>query len=241
MDSIESIHVNAATGSWRKHLPQFQIDLGIMGAYEGKGDQSPTAKMLANKAIDSFAVLESIKQHRESIGLIVQRKHRLVHTREGGTARLGQDTSLGDPILEHCQLHCFRSVSPEVFSNRISMRLSCTKVRVYAPGFGFTIEAYICRNRKNVTSSEHGSERDQELKRLTFHGFPKVLDFLKKELFGIRRPRSFGKSNVDFGSDYLQLMLSVLKLVTEGSNQREFARGRNSPFNSAGRASDRLI
>jgi hypothetical protein len=27
---------------------------------------------------------------------------------------------------------------------------------------------------------------DQELGRLTFHGFPKVLDFLKKELLGIR-------------------------------------------------------
>jgi hypothetical protein len=46
--------------------------------------------------------------------------------------------------------------------------------------------------------------------RLTSHGFPKALDFLKKELFGIRSPRSFGKSNIDFGSNYLQLMLSVL-------------------------------
>jgi hypothetical protein len=78
-----------------------------MGTHEGKGDQSPAAEMLANKAIDSFAVLESIKQRRESIGLIVQRKHRLMHTREGGAARFGQDSSLGDPILEHCQLHRF--------------------------------------------------------------------------------------------------------------------------------------
>jgi hypothetical protein len=114
-------------------------------------------------------------------------------------------------------------------------------VRVYAPGFGFAVEAYICRNRKNVTSSKHGSKTYQELNRLTFHGFPKVLDFLKKELFSIRSPRSFGKSNVDFGSDYLQLMLSVLKLVMQGSNQREFAHGRYSLFNGAGRASDCLI
>jgi hypothetical protein len=36
-------------------------------------------------------------------------------------------------------------------------------------------------------------------------------------------------------------MLSVLKLVTQRLNQREFTRGRYSPFNDAGRASDRLI
>jgi hypothetical protein len=101
-NSVESIHVNVATRSWREHLQQFQVDLGVMGPHEGKGDQSPAAKMLANKAIDSFAILKSIKQRRESIVLIVQRKHRLVNTSEGGAARLGQDSSLGDPILEHC-------------------------------------------------------------------------------------------------------------------------------------------
>jgi hypothetical protein len=37
------------------------------------------------------------------------------------------------------------------------------------------------------------------------------------------------------------LMLSVLKLVVQRSNQREFARGRCSPLNGAGRASDYLI
>jgi hypothetical protein len=69
--------------------------------------------------------------------------------------------------------------------------------------FGFTVEAYIYRNRKSVTYDEHGANRDREIERLTFHGFPKVLDFLKKELFGVRSPRSFGKSNVNFGSNYL--------------------------------------
>jgi hypothetical protein len=38
---------------------------------------------------------------------------------------------------------------------------------------------------------------DQDLRRLTFHGFPKVLDLLKKELFGICSPRFLGKGNVD--------------------------------------------
>jgi hypothetical protein len=159
-----------------------------------------------------------------------------MHTSEGSAARFGQDSSLGDPILEHC-----RPVSPEAIRNRISMSMSCTKVRVYSSGFSFAVKAYICRNGKDVTSSEHGAEIDHELKRLTFHGFPKVLDFLEKELFGIHSPRSFGKSNVDLGSNYLQLMLNVFKLVTQGSNQRELACGRYSPLNSTGRASDRLI
>jgi hypothetical protein len=144
--------------------------------------------MFVNEAVDSVAVLESIKQCGKAFGLVVQRKHRLVHKREGGAARFGQNSSLCDPILEYCQLHCFRSVSPEVISNRISMRLSCTKVCIYAPGFGFAVKTYICRNGKNVTSNEHGAQTDQELERITFHGFPKALDFLKKELFGIRSP-----------------------------------------------------
>jgi hypothetical protein len=115
------------------------------------------------------------------------------------------------------------------------------KVRIYAPGFSFAVKARICRNRKGVTSSKHGAEIDQERERLTFHGFPKPLDLLEKKLFGIHSPRSFGKSNVDLGSHYLQLMLSVFKLVTQGSNQRELTCGRYSPLNSPGRASDRLI
>jgi hypothetical protein len=197
-----------------------------MGAHKGKGDQSPAPKMLANKAIDSVAILEMIKQRREAIGLIVQRKHRLVHKREGGAVHFGQDSSLGDPILEYCQLHRFRSVSPELISDRISMRLSYTKVRVYAPGFGFAVETYICRKRRNITYDEHGAKSDQELKRLTFHGFSKVLDLLKKELFSVRSPRSFGESNIDFGGNYLQLMLGILKLVAQGADQIELARGR---------------
>jgi hypothetical protein len=94
-------------------------------------------------------------------------------------------------------------------------------VRVYAPGFGFTVEAYICRNRENVTSSKHGAKIDQELERLTFHGVPKAFDFLKKEFFAVRGPRSFRKSNVDFRSDYLQLMLSVLKLWSRKDRIKE--------------------
>jgi hypothetical protein len=69
--SIKSVHVYATTGSWREHLQQFQVDLRIVGAHEGKGNQGPAAKMLANKKINSFAVLKPIKQSDESVGLIV--------------------------------------------------------------------------------------------------------------------------------------------------------------------------
>jgi hypothetical protein len=159
--------------------------------------------MFPNEAIDSVAILESIKQCRKAFGLIVQRKHRLVHKREGGAARLGQNSSLGDLILEYCQFQRFRSVSPEVIIDRISVHLSCMKVRIYAPGFGFAIKAYICRRGENVILDRLGAQADQELERLTFHGFPKVLDFLKKEPFGIHSPRRLGRSNVDFSSNYL--------------------------------------
>jgi hypothetical protein len=118
--------------------------------------------MFSNEGVDSIAVLESIKQRRKAFGLVVERKHRLMHKREGIATRFGQNSSLGDPILEDCQFQCFRSVSPEVVSDRISVHLSCTKVRIHAPGFGFTIKAYICRRGKNVTLDRLGPQADQE-------------------------------------------------------------------------------
>jgi hypothetical protein len=69
--SIMRVHVNTAAGSWRERLQQFQVDLRIMNAHKGKGGQSPAAKMFPNEAIDSVAVLESIKQREKTFGLIV--------------------------------------------------------------------------------------------------------------------------------------------------------------------------
>jgi hypothetical protein len=166
--SIMRVHVNLAAGSWRERLQQFQVDLRVMSAHKGQGDQSPTAQMFPNEGINSIAVLESIKQRRKAFGLIVQRKHRLVHKCEGAAARFSQNSSLGDPILEDCQFQRFRSVSPEVVSDRISVRLSRTKVRIYVPSFGFAIKAYICRRVKNVILDRFGAQTDQELGGLTF-------------------------------------------------------------------------
>jgi hypothetical protein len=88
-----------------------------MNAHKGKGDQSPTAQIFPNEAINSVAILKPIKQCRKAFRLIVERKHRLVHKREGGVTRLGQNSSLGNPILEYCQFQCFRSISPEVIGD----------------------------------------------------------------------------------------------------------------------------
>jgi hypothetical protein len=87
--SIMRVHVNTATGSWRECLQQFQVDLRVVHTHKGKGDQSSAVQMFPNEGIDSIAVLKSIKQRRKTFGLIVQRKHRLVHKREGTVACFG--------------------------------------------------------------------------------------------------------------------------------------------------------
>jgi hypothetical protein len=144
-----------------------------MSAHKGKGDQSPAAQMLTNEAIDSVAILETIKQRREAIRLIVQRKHCLMHKRECGVARFGQDSSLGDPILEYSQLHRFRSVSTEVISDRIRMRLSCKKMCIHAPGFGFAVKAYICRKRRKITHDQQIAKKIKSSKDSHFIVFPR--------------------------------------------------------------------
>jgi hypothetical protein len=58
-----------------------------MSSQEGEGDQSPTAQMLTDEAIDGITIFEATKQRREAIGLIVQGKHRLMHKCERGAAR----------------------------------------------------------------------------------------------------------------------------------------------------------
>jgi hypothetical protein len=74
-------------------------------------------------------------------------------------------------------------------------------------------------DRKKSYSTGLDRNTEQMLERLTLHGFPKALDFLKEELFGIRSPRRLGKGNVDLSSNCFQLVLRVLELVVQGSNQ----------------------
>jgi hypothetical protein len=171
-----------------------------MSAHKGKGDQSPAAKMLANEATDSVAILEMIKQRREAIGLIVQRKHCLMHKRECSVARFGQDSSLGDPILEYSQLHRFRSVSPEIISDRIHMCLSYTKVCVHAPGFVFAVKTYICKKRKKIAHDQKGGKQINSLKDSHFIAFPR---------FSISSRRNFSASVAHEALDRATLTLAV--------------------------------
>jgi hypothetical protein len=62
--SVMRIHVNTAAGSWRERLQQLKVNLRVMNTHEGKYDQSPASQMFSNEGVDSFAVLESIKQRR---------------------------------------------------------------------------------------------------------------------------------------------------------------------------------
>jgi hypothetical protein len=138
-------HVNTTTGGWRERLQQLQVNLRVMSTHEGKGNHSSAMQVFSNKGVDSIAILESIKQRRKAFGLVVQRKHCLMHQSKGTTARFGQHSGLGNPVLKNCQLQRFRSIRPKIVSDRISVRLSSMKMRVYVSGFSFTTKAYICR------------------------------------------------------------------------------------------------
>jgi hypothetical protein len=78
-----------------------------MSMHEGKGDHSSATQVFSNEGVDNSAILESIKQRRKAFGLVVQRKHRLVHQSKGTMARFGQHSGSGNPVLENCQLQRF--------------------------------------------------------------------------------------------------------------------------------------
>jgi hypothetical protein len=56
-------------------------------------------------------------------------------------------------------------VSPEAVSNRVSVRLSGTNVRIHAPGFGFTVKIYICRAKTNVILKGLERGADQKVRK----------------------------------------------------------------------------
>jgi hypothetical protein len=145
--NIMVLHVNATTGGWRKCFQQLQVDLRIMSMHESKGNHGSAAQMLSDKGVHSISILKSVKQRRQTFGLVVQREHCLMHQSKGALAHLSQHSSLGDPVLKKCHLHRFRPICPEVVGNQIGMCLSSEKVRIHTSGFSSTIEAHIYKNR----------------------------------------------------------------------------------------------
>jgi hypothetical protein len=145
--SVVWVHVDTTTGGRRKHLQQLKVDLGIMDMHEGQRNQSSTAQMLSNEGVDSSTVLETFKQRWQTVRLVVQRKHGIMHQSKGTSTRFGHDPSLSDPIPKKHQLHRLRPIRPEIVSNRIGVRLSSKKVRIHTSSFSSAVEAHICRKR----------------------------------------------------------------------------------------------
>jgi hypothetical protein len=46
-------------------------------------------------------------------------------------------------------------------------------MRVHAPGFGFTVEAYICRKRRKITHDQQGAKQIKSSKDSHFIAFPR--------------------------------------------------------------------
>jgi hypothetical protein len=58
-------------------------------------------------------------------------------------------------------------------------------MRVHAPGFGFAVEAYICRRRRKVTHDQQGAKQVKSSKDSHFIAFPR---------FSISSRRNFSAS-----------------------------------------------
>jgi hypothetical protein len=50
-----------------------------MSTHESKCDHGSAAQVFPNEGIHSVAILEPIEQRRQTFGLVVQRKHHLMH------------------------------------------------------------------------------------------------------------------------------------------------------------------
>jgi hypothetical protein len=122
------------------------------------------------------------------------------------------------------------------------MCLGSKKIRIHASGFGCTVEAHICKKGQKIKSymlKSQGTAR--EVERLTLQGFSKILDLLKKEFLAVYSIRRLRQSNVDFGSNYPQLTLRILELVTQRLNQHQFTRGRRSSLNGTRGTANRFV
>jgi hypothetical protein len=58
----------------------------------------------------------------------------------------------------------------------------------------------------------------KEVQRLTLRGFSKVVDLVEKKFLAVRSMRRFRQSDVDLGSNHLQLTLRILELIAQRSN-----------------------
>jgi hypothetical protein len=85
---VVRVHLDTTAGSRRQRLHQIHVNLRIAGSHEGEGNQSSAPQVLTNEAVDGFTILEAAKQHRKTVGLIVQGEHHLMHKGKSSLAGL---------------------------------------------------------------------------------------------------------------------------------------------------------
>jgi hypothetical protein len=79
---------------------------------------------------------------------------------------------------------------------------------VHAPGFGCTIKAHICEKGLKIRSCAPKSQYTaKEVQRLTLQRFSKILDLVEKKFLAVRTVRRLRQSDVNLGSNHLQLTL----------------------------------
>jgi hypothetical protein len=99
------------------------------------------------------------------------------------------------------------------------MILGSNNMRIHAPDFGCTIEAYICEKGPKIRSCAPKSQYTaREVQKLTLQRFSKTLDLVEKKFLAVCSVRRLRQSDVDLGSNHLQLMLRILELVAQRSN-----------------------
>jgi hypothetical protein len=102
-----------------------------------------------NKAVDGLTVLEAAKQRRQTIGLVIQGEHHLMHKSKSSPAGLSWLTILRNPILKDGQLHGLGSIRPKVIGNRICVALSRPKMRIHTSSLGLAVSTHICNQQKD--------------------------------------------------------------------------------------------
>jgi hypothetical protein len=85
---VMRVHLNTTARSQRQRLHQVHVNLWIAGSHEGKGYQSPAPQVFTNEPVDGLTILEAAKQLIQTLGLVVQGEHRLMHKGKSSSAGL---------------------------------------------------------------------------------------------------------------------------------------------------------
>jgi hypothetical protein len=102
-----------------------------------------TVKVLMNKTICGFSVLDSFQQRGKAVRLIVQWKPDLVNRHQGRSTRFGKYSCLSHSVLEQSQDVRLGSISPEGICSSTRVRLSRIQLACDLTTFGLLIKANV--------------------------------------------------------------------------------------------------